>query len=144
MVNKKDASILSELRKNSRQTLVNISKNTKIPVSTVYDRIKLNEKDTIKKHTSILDFPKLGYNIRAHIIISAEEKKDLEEFLLKNNNVNSAFKLSNYAFSIDCIFKYMSEMEEFIELLEQFKITSKNIYLISDELKREEFLINMN
>lgn len=134
-----DLKILAELRKNSRQTLTNISKNTKIPVSTVYDRIRACEEKIIKKHTSILDFPKMGFNIRANILVEASETQTFEEFVLEHKNINSVFRInSDFNFIIDCIFREMSEFQNFIESLTKITI-KKQVHFVVDELKRENF-----
>ena len=67
MINIKDRQIISHLRNNARIPLTTMSKLTKIPVSTLFDRLKTNEDDIITKHTSLLDFAKLGYNARVNL-----------------------------------------------------------------------------
>ena len=59
--NQKELLIMSHLRENSRKNLTKISKETKIAVSTIFDKIKKYEGGIIKKHTCILDFTKLGF-----------------------------------------------------------------------------------
>ena len=138
MVNKKDMIILTNLRQDSRQSLVNISKKTNIPVSTVYERIKQNENKVIKKFTSILDFPALGFNIRTKVLVKGN-KNGLRDFLLNNENVNSVFQLNDgYDFAVDCIFRYMHEMKSFMEQLEKMGV-KKEVFYVINELKREAF-----
>ena len=67
MINKKDILIISNLRIDARMPLTKMSRKTNIPVSTIFDRLKINENGLIKKHTCILNFSKLGYNVRANI-----------------------------------------------------------------------------
>lgn len=130
--------ILAHLRENSRQSLSRISKNTKIPVSTIYEKIKQNKNGAIKKFTSILDFPALGYNIRAHVLV--KDQKGLQEFLMQHENVNSVFQLNEgYDFAVDCIFRYMSDVKEFMDGLDKLDV-KKEVYYITNELKREDFL----
>ncbi|MBS1266724.1 MAG: putative HTH-type transcriptional regulator [Candidatus Woesearchaeota archaeon] len=124
--------ILGNLRNDARQSLVSISKKTDIPVSTIYEKIKKQEDSTIKRYTSLLDFPALGFNIRAMVLV----KGDLEEYLTNHENVNSVFQLSEeFDFIADCIFKHMSDYTEFIQKLE-----NKKVFFVTNELKREEFL----
>ena len=139
MLSKNEMMILANLRQNSRQSLANISRNTNIPVSTVYDKIKYHENRVIKKFTLILDFPALGFNIRANVLVKGN-KKELRDFLLNNWNVNSVFQLNDgYDFAVDCIFRYMSELKEFIEQLEKMGV-KKEVYFVINELRREDFL----
>lgn len=141
MISEKDVKIISCLRSDARQALATIARKLNIPVSTVYDRIKSNEKKLIKKYTSIVDFPKLGYNIRIKMMLDINDKKGFQDFVLENANVNSAFKVDgNYSFMLDCIFRQMREVSAFMDAANKFGITSKQMFFVVDELKREEFL----
>ncbi|MBU4501728.1 MAG: Lrp/AsnC family transcriptional regulator [Nanoarchaeota archaeon] len=146
MIKKTDLIIISSLRQNAREKLTEMSRKTRIPVSTIFDRIKLHEGGLIKKHTALVDFGKLGYNTRANIILKVkrEHREDVREFLMKHPSVNSAFKINNgYDFSIETVFQNIKEVEDFIELLEdKFSIKSKQVFYVIDELKKEAFLSN--
>ena len=146
MIKKTDLVIISSLRQNARAKLTEMSRKTRIPVSTIFDRIKIHEGGLIKKHTALVDFGKLGYNTRANIILKVkrEHRDDVREFLMNHPSVNSAFKINNgYDFSIEGIFENIREVEDFIELLEdKFSIKSKQVFYIIDELKKEAFLSN--
>lgn len=141
---KTDLLIISSLRQNAREKLTEMSRRTKIPVSTLFDRIKTHEQNVIKKHTALVDFGKLGYNTSANIILKVkkEDREGVREFLMKHNSVNSAFKINNgYDFSIEAVFTNIKEVEDFIELLEEkFSIKAKLVFYVIDELKKEEFL----
>ena len=120
-MNKKDLKIISHLRQNARMPLTKMSKKTQIPVSTIFDRLKLNEDNLIIKHTSLLDFSKLGYNTRANIMLTVdrEDKEALKEFLINNQSVNSVYKVNNgFDFMVEGIFKQIKDMEEFMESVE--------------------------
>jgi len=60
MLPEKDLLILKHLRNNARKTLTSISKETNIPTSTVFDRLRIHEKGIIKKYTSIIDIENLA------------------------------------------------------------------------------------
>ena len=147
-MNKKDLKILSELRQNARMSLTKMSKKTQIPVSTIFDRLKLNEKNIIIKHTSLLDFNKLGYNTRANITIKVnkEDKETLKQHLIRHHQINSVYKINNgFDFMVEGIFKHIIEMEDFLEQLEQkFNIIDKKSFFIIEDIKREAFLTNTN
>ncbi len=144
MINKKDLIVLSCLRQNARETLTRLSKKTRIPVSTIYDKLKIQENNIITKYTSLLDFSKLGFNTRAHLIIKVDRKHrdEFRDFLLKNHNINSVYKVNNgFDFMIDTIFRHIKDMEDFIEMLEEkFEVKDKQVYYLVDELKRESFM----
>jgi DNA-binding Lrp family transcriptional regulator len=139
MLSENELKIIAHLRHNSRQSLIGIARKTTIPMSTIYDKIKSHEGRTIKKFTSIVDFPALGYNLRAHVLIKGR-KKELKEFLSANQNVNSLFQLGGiYDYSADCVFRYMKEFDSFLERLDELS-DKKEVHFVTDELRREDFL----
>ncbi len=144
MISKKDLVVISHLRNNCRETLTAISKKSRIPVSTIYEKIKRSEGGVITKHTCLVDFTKLGFNTRAKVVIQAgaSGKPELLSFLIKHQNVNSVYKINNgYDFMIDSVFKNMRELEEFLETIqERFRTKKQETYFIIDDLKREAFL----
>lgn len=143
-MNQKDIKILTQLRNNARMNLTKMSKKTGIPISTIFDKLKTYPETIIKKHTTLLNFEELGYNTRAKILLrtSPEHKAELKEYLLKNPQTNSLFRINNgYDFMIEAIFTNIKEMEEFIEKIQQrFKIEKIEYYYIIDDLKRETFM----
>lgn len=147
-MNQKDLKIITYLRQNARMPLTKMSKKIQVPVSTIFDRLKLNENNLIVKHTCLLDFSKLGYSVRANILIRVdrEDKEALKEFIVKNQSINSVYKINNgFDFMIEGIFKQIKDVEDFIESLEnKFKIIDKKEFFIVEDLKREEFMSNPN
>lgn len=147
MIKKKDLVIMSCLRENCRSTLTQLSKKTNIPISTIYDRIKLHENNFIKKHTCIIDFAKLGFGARANIVIKVEkdDREKIKVDLAKHRNINTLYKISNgYDYMIEGIFKNIKELEDFVEKLDQkYNIKEKHTYYIIDDLKREDFMSNL-
>lgn len=143
MIRKKELMLLSCLRNNARETLTNISKKTNIPISTIFDKLKEYEKTFIKKHTSILDFKKLGYDIRINILLKVDREKRnlLEQFLLAEHSVNSVFRINNiYDYLVDAIFRDIKEFQEFADKLETYGISDIKEHFVVDELIREKFL----
>ena len=143
MIRKKELMLLACLRNNARETLTSISKKTNIPVSTIFDKLKEYEKTFIKKHTSILDFKKLGYDIRINILLKVDRSKRhaLEQFLMSEASVNNIFRINNiYDYLVDAIFKNIKEFQEFTDKLESFEILEITEHFVVDELKRENFL----
>jgi DNA-binding Lrp family transcriptional regulator len=146
MIYKKDGldirelKILSELRKNSRQSLTQISRKINIPVSTIFDKlIKLNNA-IIKKNISLFDFDKLGYNIKVNFIVKNPSKKHFKKFLLNKININSLYRINNYNnYHIECFFKNLNELEIFKEELIDLGIKDLKEYHVVEEIKKEEF-----
>ncbi len=96
-IDKKDLSILEKLKENARYSSQQISALTRIPITTVHNRIKKLEKlGAIKGYTVILDHKKLGKEIAAYILITVDYKllkekdnsqHDLAQLLSKNGLV---------------------------------------------------------
>ncbi len=143
-MDKKDLKILTNLRHDARMSLTKMSKKTSIPISTIFDRIKIFQDNVIKKHTSLIDFNYLGYSTRANImlLVDKKDKEAIKDFLLKHQSINSVYKVNNgYDFMIEGVFKQIKEMEDFLEQLEQrFTIVDKKSFFIIDEIKRESFM----
>lgn len=143
-MDKKDIVFLTHLRNNARETLTKISKKTHIPISTLYDRLKMHEGSLITKYTTLIDFTKLGYLCKANITIKVdiEDRDEVKTYLLSQNSVNSLYKINNgYDFLIEGVFKHVKEMEDFMEAFERkHKVLDKNVYYIIEDLKREAFM----
>ena len=84
---KQDTLIVSLLRENSRMSLTDMSRITKIPVSTLYDKIKIYNKGLIMKHTTLVDFAQLGFSTRARVLLKVKraELQVVRDHLLKSS-----------------------------------------------------------
>ncbi len=144
MPKKKDLIVMAYLRQNARMKLTTLSRLTGMPVSTIFDRIRVNEGELIKKHTSLLDFAKLGFSTKANIMlrIAKQDKAEVREFLEKHQNINSLSKINNgFDFLVEAIFRNINELEEFLECLDdKFSVKSREVHYIIDEIKREAFM----
>ena len=94
---KKDILLITYLRNNARENLTKISRLTHIPVSTIFDRLKELETDLISKHTTLVNFKKLGFDIKINILFKVERnsREEFKEYLIKNQNINSVFRVNN-------------------------------------------------
>ena len=144
MIKQSDLKFISYLRKNSRQTLTNISKKTRIPISTLYDKLKLHEGAVIIKHTTLLDFAKLGFNCKANILlrVGREHRDKLGSYLKAHPVINNLYKINNgFDFLAEGIFCHVKDLEDFLEELEKnFSLEEKRTHYVIEDLKREEFL----
>lgn len=135
--------IITNLRNNARESLTAISKRTRIPVSTIFDKLKERVNGVIKKPTILLDFQKLGYSTVSMLLlkVNKEHKEQLRNNLSKCFNVNTIYKINNgYDFIAEVVFKNMQEQEKFIEKLEEnYDITEIKTFFIVEEVKKEEF-----
>lgn len=143
-IKKKDLVILANLRTNGRESLTALSRKTRIPVSTIFDKIRAQEDSAIRKHTTLLNFEKLGFNSRAFVTLGVEKehREKLREFLLACPNINSVLKINNgFNFMVEVVFRNMVEVENCIEEIEErFDVKHKKVHYIIEDLKREGFL----
>jgi len=142
-ITRKDVLLISYLRKDARGSLTSISRYTNIPISTLFDRLKVINNSFIKKNTCLLNFGKLGYDIRVTLLLKAHEnsKDELRKYLEFNQNVNNMYRVSNgYDFLVEAVFKSLKEMDFFIEKLRSFNLSDSKEYFILEEVKRESFL----
>ena len=140
---KKELLILAHFRNDARKNLTKISRKTGIPVSTLFDKLKAYEGNLITKHTSLLDFNKLGYDVRVQLILKVrkEQREELQDFLMKHFTVNSFYKINNgFDFMVETLFRNMHEYHQFNENLDNFGIQKKHEFFILQELRREAFL----
>jgi len=121
-----------------------MSKATSIPISTIFDKLKVHENNIIKKHTALIDFEKLGFSTRANICIKIDKEKrnEAKEYLIKHQNINSVFKINNgFDFLIEAVFKHIKDLEFFLDTLEErFNVVETQIYYLIEDIKREDFM----
>ncbi len=141
---KTDIKILAHLRADGRIPLTELAKKTNLPVSTIHDRLKKNIEEGLLRPSVLLNFEKLGFDTRAHILLAVEpaEKEKLLAHLSEHPNVNSLFRINNgWNVVMECVFKNMQALEDFVEkLVNTFHIKQKEVHYVLEELKREGFL----
>lgn len=142
-ITKKDLSLLRCLRENSRMSLTEMSRKTGIAISTLHDRLRLQKNNIHVKHTTLVDFDKLGFPTRAQIFLKAplESRLRLQDYLAIHSQVNNVFKSNNkYDFIIEGVFSEVSELDFFLEDLERrFSGLSYDSHLIVKDVLREGF-----
>lgn len=143
----KDLVIVSHLRQDARITLTRMSRETRIPVSTIFEKIRdYKETGLIKKNTAIVSFEKFGYSTKALIFFSAqrEDRAKLAEILQNSPNVNSLSRInSGWDFMAEVIFPNYKEIEEFLEGIEgKAALKDRKVFYVIEDLKKEEFLSN--
>ena len=86
MLQKKDLIILMHMRKDARAQLTKISRETGIPVSTIFDRLKTFRRNYITKHVALLNFPNIGFNTITQLIlrVKRDQRNDLKLFLAEH------------------------------------------------------------
>lgn len=140
---KKDLILVSFFRNNARENLTQISRQTSIPVSTIFDRLRHYEQSLIKKHTTLVDFKKIGFDIHVNLLfkIKREGRESFKEYVLKHFNINSVYRVNNgFDFFVDAIFHDMNEMNAFLDEAESYGIEHKQELFVLEDLKLESFL----
>ena len=145
MITEKDLKIIAHMRNNARRKVTEVSKEGKMPVTTIYDKIRNHEKKGIvKKHVTVVDFTKLGFNTKVLLALSVnrEKREELKKFLMAHPNVNTLYRIDfGPDFMAEVIFQDVSRLQEFIDHLDvTFNLNEIKTYNISQELKKEEFL----
>jgi DNA-binding Lrp family transcriptional regulator len=142
MLKNNDIRLITHLRNNSRKKITRIAREERIPATTIYDKLRAHEKNFVKKHTTLLDFQKLGLNAKAHIAIRVDRpsREDLRKYLLEHPNINSLYQVNTgHDFLAECVFKDAMQQREFIEAVEA-QNAELTIYNEIQELRKEDFL----
>jgi len=73
-LDEKDKKILEILKEKADLTTSQISKKTRIPITTVHNRIKkLNKEGVIKNYTVNVDYEKIGKPLKAFILVTVNQ-----------------------------------------------------------------------
>ncbi|MEM1628750.1 MAG: Lrp/AsnC family transcriptional regulator [Desulfurococcaceae archaeon] len=116
-----DLAILEILQENSRISLKEISMKTNKPISTIYERLKrLYTKRIIKKFTVIIDYNKLGYGLKALVLVNVDGKyiTDIEDYIAKHPNVLAVYDITGeFDVAILASFKSINELDSFVKWL---------------------------
>ena len=124
-LDKKDIAILAALKENAKLSTQQIAKRTRIPITTVHNRIKKLEKEgVIKGYTVVLDNKKIGKPVGAYILITVDYKLlkeikrtqyELTQQLLKHPATESSAMITGVS---DIIIKIrcgsVDELNEFV------------------------------
>jgi DNA-binding Lrp family transcriptional regulator len=113
----KDLLILNQLRENGRMSLTDIHTKTGIPVSTIFDRIKILEKRIITRYTTLINPEYLRFALRSTFITKKIPESD---------NINSIYALSKPGtYAITANFRTIQEYKQFkrkAKIIKEFPI----------------------
>jgi len=145
MESREDALILDCIRGNSRCALADIHRKTKIPVSTIFVRLRRIEASVVEKYVSFADFSYFGFGVRMAFAISANKKdrKMLKIFLSKFPNINNIYQTGNgFDFFVEAVFRNLAEVDSFSDKLGSFRLKKMFVYHLIEDLKREGLTIS--
>jgi len=140
-----DLQVLTFLRSDGRQKLAELYRSTGIPISTLFDKLgAFKRNNMIDKYTVLLDFDKLGFAIRANLVIRASPDScdKLGSYLRTHDSVNNLWKINHgYDYMVEVVLRNMTEVEEFTEKLQKdYNVMSISSFYIVRDMKREGFL----
>ena len=126
-LDKKDAAIIAVLKENSKLSTQQIAKRTRIPITTVHNRIKKLEKEgVIRGYSVVLDNKKIGKPLAAYILVTVDYKLlkeikksqyELAQQLLRHPAVESSAMItgaSDIIIRIRCV--NIDELNEFVTI----------------------------
>ncbi len=143
MDKEKELLLLSHFRRNARESLTRISRSTRVPVSTVFDKLREYENNVISKHTCILDFKKLGFDLKASILFKVEKnmRDSFQQFLINHQRTNNVFRINNgFDFLIEAVFYNLKDMDMFFDEADQKGAMERKEFFILENLAQENFL----
>lgn len=139
-LNKTRLLLLRQLRNDARKSLSDMSRDTGIPVTTIFDNYKkLVDGRIISGHSPMIDFKKLGFNYRSFLLLKAKDSDEISDFMNSHVNVNSIFRISGYDYLADCIFPSTKEFYDFTDALKGIGISEIEVHEVIEQLKYEEF-----
>jgi len=139
----KDLLLISHLRKDARTPMTTISKNTRIPVSTIFDKLKTYKGNVIDKHTCLLNFKELGYEVKAHLLfkVQKEQREEFLKYIRTHGSTNNIFRVNNgYDYLVEAVFRNLHELQEFYEETENRGVEDKQEHFVLEDVAREQFL----
>jgi DNA-binding Lrp family transcriptional regulator len=142
MLNNTEKSVIAHVRKS--KNLLELSRKTDYPKSTLYDALHRLEKKGVITHTNKVCFEKIGFPIQMFINIKTvpEHKLDLKNYLESQNHINNLHVVNNpSSFHFEAIFKSQKQVEEFLEILEnQIPLVHINVFTVLETIHSERFL----
>lgn len=142
MIKKRDLLVMRHLRQNARKNVTDISKETGIPPSTIYDKLKSKYRP-FQKFIAIVDFSKIGFNSRNFILVKILDRKrdEFENYLTQHQNINNVFKMKHgHDYLIETLFNNQQDACDFnFDLKTKFSLINLESYPITDEIVRENF-----
>lgn len=116
MIDKKDIPIIEALKENSRLSIRDIAKKTRLRPSTVHQRItKLKESKVIEKFTLKLNNKAVGENFIVFMLVKTKPNVILDNKAMQNEHVKEAFGLTGeYDLLLKLKFNGIDEFNDFV------------------------------
>ena len=142
-----DLKILSALRANGRETLTTISRDTGIPISLVFDRMRRMEGGLIKRYSCSVDWEQLGLKRRVLMLIRMPERLREQALarLANSHHINNLWRPDDKCGpAAEAMFLDLRQEETFIEALKKdFEDIDVSTHEVVDSPKWEGFLSSL-
>lgn len=116
-----DKRILEVLAARSKTSIRRLARILGKPVSTIYDRVKRLEKlGVIEKYTIKVNAQKIGYQVKALILVNVDGKhiEEVEKEISRHPNVLTVLDITGeYDVAVIAMFKSIEELDRFIKKL---------------------------
>ena len=138
MLNKKDQKIINVLKEDSRKSIRDIAKLTKLRPSTVHLRLqKLKKENIIEKFTVKLDNKAVDENFIVFLFVTTED--NLSKTFLNSPNIKEVFGITGeYDLLLKLKFKDIEEFNKFLIDLRKNKNIRKTLTMVSTVNVKEE------
>ncbi|MCK5283731.1 MAG: Lrp/AsnC family transcriptional regulator [Nanoarchaeota archaeon] len=139
-MDKKDYSILEQLRENSRSSIRYIAKKTGIRPSTVHQRItKLKKEGVIDKFTLKLNNNKVGEGFIIFVFIKTKPSAQIDSKVLKDIHIKEVFGITGeYDLLIKMKFKDVIEFNDFIiKFRKEQQVETTHTMVVTANIKEE-------
>jgi len=136
MIDKKDKKILVELIKGGRKSFADLARKCRMTRQSIFSRVKsLKRKGIIKSFTVDLNQRKLGLNIKAYILVSADPSEELREkaskILIKFPQFSQIHRLfGRFDFLIEVFVKNINELSDIIGKIHSLEMINRTETMI--------------
>lgn len=142
IIDELDKKILNVLLTNSRLSYREIAKKIGVSVATVMNRVnRLQKEKLIKKYSAVLDYEKLGYDIKVAIDLRVSKGKlfEVEKKIASHPNVSAVYDVTG---NFDCLliatFKNRRMMDKFLKEIQTYDFVERTeTRLVLNVLKEE-------
>ena len=137
-IDKKDASIIKALKKDSRMSIRDIAKSTGTRPSTVHKRLtELKSKGVIEKFTIKLDNKQVGEDFIVFMFVNTET--DLPASFFSSRNVKEAFGITGeYDLLIKLKFRDIAEFNDYVISLRKNRNIKKTLTTVATITLKED------
>lgn len=135
---------LNLLRENSRRNFKDIADKLGITIFKAYKIRDKLEREIIERYMVLLDFREIGYETRVFMILKPKVNflNDVGLFLENCSNVNNLHLIDDFcSYFLEAIFKDMKGFSGFLNELSRFDFNKKEIMYVSEENKKEGFIL---